>query len=329
MNYDTQVSFDPNLIDVWYTDIDNPLVKGLIKSGVYIATGTPVATPKVFMPGAIIENAVDGTAYIMDGTTASPHWTKLEASTVVLTKNNMTAVTTPGSGNDNTQGYSIGSLWFDTVTSVLWIARTVGTGTATWEQVLVGQGKNNPLAVLAPTVAADNTLGYAIGSMWFDTITNAMYIATSVATGAAVWVAISSTGAGLFSAQVSLTSAQIKALNGTPIPLATAVGFGLSSSQAFVPIKGSMAYTFLTLAYAANTTLQIIHAGSAKPSLQTDFSQGSSTFTFFNDPTSATPAAGNQYIANADLNVFVPTGNPTTGSGTMKVTCLFSIQSLI
>lgn len=72
MNYYTQVTWDVNLRDVWLTDIDNPLVKGLVKSGVYIVTGAPAATVGKFMPSAIIYNAVDGTAYINTGTTAAP-----------------------------------------------------------------------------------------------------------------------------------------------------------------------------------------------------------------------------------------------------------------
>ncbi len=83
MNYDTVVSWDSNLIDVWYTDIDNPLVKGLVKSGVYIVTGSPAATAGKFMPGAVIYNAVDGTMYIMTGTTAAPVWSLVESSGLI------------------------------------------------------------------------------------------------------------------------------------------------------------------------------------------------------------------------------------------------------
>lgn len=85
MNYDTIVPWDLNLIDVWYTDIDNPLVKGLVRFGTYIATGAPAATVGYFIPGAIVSNAVDATAYINVGTTAAPVWEVLQTAPAVET----------------------------------------------------------------------------------------------------------------------------------------------------------------------------------------------------------------------------------------------------
>lgn len=49
---------------------------------------------------------------------------------------------------------------------------------------------SNMTATTNPTVNSDNTQGYSIGSTWFNTTTNALYIASSVATGAAVWLQI-------------------------------------------------------------------------------------------------------------------------------------------
>lgn len=80
MNYYAQVSFDANLIDVWVTDIDNSVVKGLIISGVYIATGVPAVTAGKFIPGATINNAVDGVDYINEGTTDAPVWNRVATS---------------------------------------------------------------------------------------------------------------------------------------------------------------------------------------------------------------------------------------------------------
>ena len=72
--------------------------------------------------------------------------TALEAGLLTLQtnggglKNNFIATTVPGVSNDGTQGYSIGSLWFNTITGFLYIATSVGTGTATWEAVANGSG---------------------------------------------------------------------------------------------------------------------------------------------------------------------------------------------
>lgn len=47
-------------------------------------------------------------------------------------KSNFEATAAPDADNDNTEGYIVGSLWFDTNNSKLYIADSVGTGTATW-----------------------------------------------------------------------------------------------------------------------------------------------------------------------------------------------------
>lgn len=49
---------------------------------------------------------------------------------------------------------------------------------------------SNMNAASNPAVTSDNTQGYSIGSTWFNTTTNSMFVATSVATGAAVWLQI-------------------------------------------------------------------------------------------------------------------------------------------
>lgn len=80
MNYETSVGWDVSLIDLWFTDIDNPLVKGLVWRATKITTGAPTATAGYFMPGCEIANAVDATLYLNTGTTASPAWSLVESS---------------------------------------------------------------------------------------------------------------------------------------------------------------------------------------------------------------------------------------------------------
>ena len=75
MNYKTIVPWDATLIDLWFTDAENSLVKELVKSAVKITTGAPGTTAGKFMPACVIYNAVDKTVYIMTGTTASVAWT--------------------------------------------------------------------------------------------------------------------------------------------------------------------------------------------------------------------------------------------------------------
>jgi hypothetical protein len=55
---------------------------------------------------------------------------------------NLTAITNPGASNDGTQGYSIGSQWYNTVTQSIWtcVANTTGAAVWLWEGVVPGLG---------------------------------------------------------------------------------------------------------------------------------------------------------------------------------------------
>jgi hypothetical protein len=57
-------------------------------------------------------------------------------------KSNLTATAAPGSGNDNTQGYSVGSIWADQTNDKVWTAIDVSTGAAVW--VDQGAGATGP-----------------------------------------------------------------------------------------------------------------------------------------------------------------------------------------
>lgn len=56
-------------------------LRGLASSGCKITTGAPAATVGVWAPGATVQNLIDGTEYINEGTTAAPVWTLLSTST--------------------------------------------------------------------------------------------------------------------------------------------------------------------------------------------------------------------------------------------------------
>lgn len=51
----------------------------------------------------------------------------------------------------------------------------------------LGGVKNNPNAVVAPTVNDDSGDSYSIGSKWFNSATRELYVASDVTVGAAVW----------------------------------------------------------------------------------------------------------------------------------------------
>lgn len=78
------------------------------------------------------------------------------AQIIIVYKNNFIAVAAPGTGDDSADGYSIGSLWFDTITGLLYVATSVGVGTATWAAIS-GSG-----AITSWTLAGDGGSPQAI-----------------------------------------------------------------------------------------------------------------------------------------------------------------------
>lgn len=52
-----------------------------------------------------------------------------------IIKNNYTATTNPAVGNDNTQGYTVGSTWVNTTTPAAFMCMDAATGAADWDQI--------------------------------------------------------------------------------------------------------------------------------------------------------------------------------------------------
>jgi len=48
---------------------------------------------------------------------------------------NLMGTAAPGTGNDGTQGFAIGSIWVNQVNGFVYKATGVGTGAATWSQI--------------------------------------------------------------------------------------------------------------------------------------------------------------------------------------------------
>lgn len=52
-------------------------------------------------------------------------------------RDNMAATTSPGVSNDSTQGYQVGSMWFDATGSKIWFCTDATAGAAVWKGVTV------------------------------------------------------------------------------------------------------------------------------------------------------------------------------------------------
>jgi hypothetical protein len=71
---------------------------------------------------------------------------------------------------------------------------TAQDGLFSWASVPtteVGKGKDNILAIVAPTVTDDSAAGYNYGSLWTDNVIKAVWVCVDASVGAAVWYQVS------------------------------------------------------------------------------------------------------------------------------------------
>lgn len=122
--------------------------------------------------------------------------------------------------------------------------------------------------------------------------------------------------------KISLTSAEILALNATPKVLAAAVGAGyglLASSIAY-------RYTYGSAAYTTNLTLNVKSTTKTNNDYQirmTDALDGvASTFVI---TAADSPSDKISVVENDSLELSVSTGNPLAGNGTLTVWLTYSI----
>lgn len=101
-------------------------------------------------------------------------------------QDNLAGAAAPTVNDDDTAGYSVGSVWLDTTNGRMYVCVDNSTGAAIW----IGQLARNAVAAVAPTVNDDETALYSVGSMWTDTVGGSTYVCLDASTGAAVWTSI-------------------------------------------------------------------------------------------------------------------------------------------
>lgn len=87
VQYKTTIPWDLTLVDLEFISSQSSTptaLQELVWKAVKTTTGAPTATADKFIPGAIIQNAIDGTVYINEGSTASPSWALIESGTIAL-----------------------------------------------------------------------------------------------------------------------------------------------------------------------------------------------------------------------------------------------------
>lgn len=100
-------------------------------------------------------------------------------------KNNYTATVNPLATDDISEGYSVGSVWLNAITLVIYKCVSATANAAIWHNI--NTYFNNYSATTDPSVNNDNTEGYHVGSLWVNINGYTLFECFSATTGAAYW----------------------------------------------------------------------------------------------------------------------------------------------
>lgn len=130
-------------------------------------------------------------------------------------------------------------------------------------------------------------------------------------------------GCDVHCAELVIPTAQVLTLNGTPLTLVAAPGAGYAIELTEVSLK----MVFNSVAYATNTTVQVIANGATAYQAQFNSAVLASASSTWN--TIAKQAlSGTNIIENTALQVKVATGNPTAGDSDIKIYLQYRIITL-
>ncbi len=129
-----------------------------------------------------------------------------------------------------------------------------------------------------------------------------------------------STGGELQQSQVTLTSAQVLALNSTPITIVAAI-----SGKEIQVVSASIHLKYLSATYATNTSmaLKASSSGATITQAQIDISQTTDTRGAF-----AMTSVNNNIVTGDALVVTVLNGDPTAGDSDIVVDVLYRVTDL-
>jgi len=106
---------------------------------------------------------------------------------IVGALNNLTATAAPVVGDDNLDGYDVGSLWVDVTNDIIWQCVDASTGAAIWQN-LTSTGITPPIQVLSTTTGIDctatgQTLLYTVPAATNVYVTQAIVRLTTITGG--------------------------------------------------------------------------------------------------------------------------------------------------
>lgn len=131
-------------------------------------------------------------------------------------------------------------------------------------------------------------------------------------------------GNGYLIAKVTLTTAQVLALNTTPVQLVAAPGV----NYAILVLKSSARLNYNTIPYATNLVLGIGHPTASVSQETITGLLGASIIKTQNGLSIGSSATETQLIENAAVNVNVLVGNPTAGNSSVDIYLTYRIISL-
>jgi hypothetical protein len=192
--------------------------------------------------------------------------------------------------------------------------------------------KRSTVAAEVPTVApSDNhtdgtwdALDIYKGELFLNQVDNKLYIRSD---GGIYQIPINSTDGVIYSASLTIATASVLTLNGTPQTIVAAPGAG----KAIELISFYTKLTYNTTAYATNTTLQLItDTANMAQGADTEIllSTASRTLKGTIATLSGILTTDTQLIANKALKVQVLSGNPTAGDSDIVVNVLYRIISI-
>jgi hypothetical protein len=134
-------------------------------------------------------NTLTGKEFVcINSTTGAAVW--VDTITIpIVTKNNFEAIIDPTSGDNASEGYSVGSSWVNTITRKKFTLIGFDVLDAVWQEDGAGAiPLNNFSATTDPDSENDNAnLGYSIGSTWINTETATKFTLVSFDEGDAIW----------------------------------------------------------------------------------------------------------------------------------------------
>lgn len=128
-------------------------------------------------------------------------------------------------------------------------------------------------------------------------------------------------GSSIRVAEVTLSSAQVLAANGTPIEVVPAPGVG----RANLIIVAYASVAFVSAAYATNTTLTVGYGGVGLLSIAGILAATASKVAM---AAGTIPAVAIATAQNAAIVASVATGNPITGDSPVTVTVMYTTITL-